>query len=57
MDDTTAEELKDIIANCTKERLDLIRRYSGVRPSWVSTDVAILGDRIDKYKEMLAAME
>ena len=44
----TTEELKDYIASLRKERGDLIRKYQGVRPSWVSTDVAILGERIEQ---------
>ena len=52
----TANEMKDYIARLRKERGDLLLKYQGVRPSWVSTDVAILGERIDSAVAELEAM-
>ena len=52
----TTNEMKDYIARLREERGDLIRKYQGVRPSWVSTDVAILGERIDSAVAELEAM-
>ena len=52
----TANEMKDYIARLRKERGDLLRKHSGVRPSWVSTDLAILGERIDSAVAELEAM-
>ena len=53
----TTEELKDYIARLRKERGELLRKYQGVRPSWVSTDVAILGERIDRFVAKVKEME
>lgn len=50
-------EEKDVLANLLKERSDLIRKYSGVRPSWVSTDVALLGERIERLRAEIIAAE
>ena len=37
---------------------DLIARYGhGVRPSWVSEDLALAGHQIRQYKQKLAEME
>lgn len=51
------DEEKDVLANLLKERGDLIRKYTGVRPSWVSTDVALLGERIERLREEIIAAE
>ena len=48
---------KDLLANLIKERSDLMCKYSGVRPSWVSTDLALLGDRIDRLRAEIAVAE
>lgn len=53
----TTNEIKDSIADYRKQRSDLVTKYRGVRPSWVSTDVAILSDRIDQLVEMLRSRE
>lgn len=53
----TLDQEKDVLANLLKERSDLIRKHTGVRPSWVSTDVALLGERIDRLREEIIAAE
>ena len=50
-------DLKDCIASWRKQRDELELRYQGVRPSYVSTDLAILEERIERYKAKLAEME
>ena len=50
-------DLKDCIASWRKQRDELELRYSGVRPSYVSTDLAVLEERIERYKAKLAEME
>lgn len=50
-------DIKDCIASLRRQRDDMERRYSGVRPSYVSTDLAILGERIDRFVAKLAEME
>ena len=50
-------DLKDCIASWRKQRDDLELRYSGVRPSYVSTDLAILGERIDRFVAKVKEME
>ena len=49
--------IKDCIASWRRQRDEMERRFSGVRPSHISTDLAILGERIDRYKAKLAEME
>lgn len=53
----TTEELKDYIARLRDERSQLLRKHQGVRPSWVSTDVAILGERIEQAVAELEAVQ
>ena len=53
----TISDIKDCIASWMRQRDDMERRYSGVRPSFVSTDLAILGERIERYRAKLAEME
>ena len=50
-------DIKDCIFSWQRQRDDLEMRYSGVRPSYVSTDLAILEERIERYKAKLAEME
>ena len=50
-------DLKDCIASWRKQRDELELRYQGVRPSYVSTDLAILEERIQRYVAKLAEME
>lgn len=53
----TSDELKDYIARLEAEFSNVATKYRGVRPSWVSTDLALLRDRIDRYKRMLSELE
>ena len=57
---TKQEEISDIrncIASWMRQRDDMERRFSGVRPSFVSCDLAVLEERISRYKAILAEME
>lgn len=49
--------IKDCIASWRKERDELELRHQGVRSSSVSCDLAILEERIERYKAKLAEME
>ena len=53
----TTDEMKDYIARLRDERSQLIRKYQGVRPSWVSCDLAILGERIEQAVAELEAAQ
>ena len=50
-------DLKDCIASWRRQRDELSAKYQGVRPSYVSTDLALLEERIERYKAKLAEME
>ena len=50
-------DIKDCIASWQRQRDELEMRYQGVRPSYVSTDLAVLEERIERYKAKLAEME
>ena len=50
-------DIKDCIASWRRQRDELEMRYQGVRPSFVSCDLAGLGERIERYKAKLAEME
>ena len=50
-------DIKDCIASWRRQRDLMERRYQGVRPSFVSCDLAVLGERIERYKAKLAEME
>ena len=52
----TPHEIKDCIAAWREERDNIAREFSGVRPSYLSTDLAILEERIERYKRMLEEM-
>ena len=58
---TTEEEIslyQSMIQFHEKSCDDLIARYGhGVRPSWVSEDLALAGHQIRQYKQKLAEME
>ena len=57
---TKQEEINDIkncIASWERQYDDLERRYSGVRPSYVSCDLALLEERIQHFKDRLKEME
>ena len=47
----TEQHLKDFIASKKKELKALTTRYTGVRPSWVSTDVAMLNMEIERAQQ------
>ena len=49
--------IKDCIASWRRQRDEMEMRFSGVRPSYVSTDLAVLEERIERYKAKLAEME
>jgi hypothetical protein len=53
----TKDDIRTCIESWRKERDELERRHQGVRPSYVSTDLAILEERIERYKAKLAEME
>jgi len=50
-------DIKDCIASWMRQRDDMERRFSGVRQSYISTDLAILEERISRYRAILAEME
>ena len=57
---TKQEEISDIkrcISSWLRQRDELEIRYSGVRPSFVSCDLAVLEERIDRYRAKLSEME
>lgn len=60
-DKTNAEKISDLktfIARTRKQRDSLAERYgAGVRPSYVSADLAILDDRIERYEAKIKALE
>ena len=50
--------IRDCIASWMRQRDELEMRFSsGVRPSYVSCDLAVLEERISRYRAMLAEME
>ena len=53
----TKDDIKDCIASWRKQRDELELRYSGVRPSYVSTDLAVLEERIDRFVAKVKEME
>ena len=58
---TTEEEInlyRNMIQFHERNCDDLIARYGhGVRPSWVSEDLALAGHQIRQYKQKLAELE
>ena len=50
-------DIKDCLASWQRQRDEMAMSYQGVRPSYVSTDLAVLGERIERYKAKLAEME
>lgn len=54
----TLEEAKNMYQMYKKSYDDLIKRYgTGVRPSWVSTDLAIEGERVRHYAKLVEELE
>ena len=50
-------DLKDAIASWRKQREELSAKYQGVRPSYVSTDLALLEERIKRYVARVKELE
>ena len=50
-------DLKDAIASWCKQREELSAKYQGVRPSYVSTDLATLEERIQRYVARVKELE
>ena len=50
-------DIKDCIASWQRQRDEMEMRFSSVRPSYVSCDLAILEERISRYRAKLAKME
>lgn len=54
----TLEEAKSMYQMYNKQYDDIEKRYgTGVRPSWVSTDLAILGEKIRYCKNVIEKLE
>ncbi len=54
----TISDLRKFIKSTRRQRDNLSERYGlGVRPSYVSTDLAILDDRIERYEAKIKALE
>lgn len=53
----TTNELKDYIAREDAALTRLYAEHSGIRPSWVSTEIAILSDRLSRLRADLAEAE
>ena len=49
--------IKDCIASWMRQRDEMEMRYQGVRPSYVSCDLAVLEERIERYRAKLEEME
>jgi hypothetical protein len=54
----TLEEAKNMYQMYKQRYDDIIKRYgTGVRPSWVSTDLAIEGERMRHYAKLVEELE
>ena len=53
----TKDDIKDCIGSWRRQRDELSAKYQGVRPVYVSVDLALLEERIERYKAKLAEME
>jgi hypothetical protein len=54
----TISDLRKFIKSTRRQRDGLADRYgSGVRPSYVSADLAVLDDRIERYEAKIKALE
>jgi hypothetical protein len=54
---TDLDAAKKMLEIRQKEYDSLIKQHgTGVRPSWVSTDLAILQDKIQGYKQDIASL-
>lgn len=47
----TEKQLKDYIVSKKKDLSTLVSKHSGVRPSWVSADVAMLNMEIERAQQ------
>lgn len=55
---TQLEQAKHNQDRCMKEYNSIKKKYgTGVRPSWVSTDLAILWDKIQRYDNTIKELE
>ena len=58
MDYLKLEEAKSMMHSYQQDIKNLKERYgTGVRPSWVSTDIAIAADNVRKFMELIETME
>lgn len=54
----TISDLREFVESTRRQRDDLAERYGfGVRPSYVSSDLAILNSRIERYEAEIKALE
>ena len=54
----TLEEAKGMMQSYQQDIKRLRERYgTGVRPSWVSTDIAIAADNVQKFMKLIETME
>ena len=52
------QAIKAILGGLERSNADIIAKYGhGVRPSWVSADLAMNSDRIQYYRQKLAKLE
>lgn len=52
------EEAKSMMHSYEQDIKRLRERYgTGVRPSWVSTDIAIAADNVQKFMKLIETME
>lgn len=54
---TTAQEFRNFAARHRAEAKRLQEQYPGVRPGWVSTDIAIALHRAESYEAEAAELE
>jgi len=54
----TISDLRKFIKSTRRQRDNLSERYGlGIRPSYVSTDLAILDNRIERYEAKIKTLE
>ena len=58
MDYLKLEEAKSMMHSYQQDIKNLQERYgTGVRPSWVSTDIALAADNVQKFMKLIETME
>ena len=58
MDYLKLEEAKSMMRSYQQDIKNLQERYgTGVRPSWVSTDIALAADNVQKFMKLIETME